>query len=350
VILLFNLNTYLGGGETLLVRVASHLHSRGDSYRILAMSGDCWIAAEAARLGLRVDLWPDSCDSINYLPDTQRMGLIGKIRDLYKGADEVRVFTFCMRDLHNALYVFTRIQDLKTYFSHGIYHPEDVFYLSSYSLTPRRYVAFNQQIARTMVESGSVLFPNRRTYQLTVGTQYALEHGVSVRVPLLPLPIPLPDRIPYRRVPNGGVVRVICVSRFVEFKVGAIIAMMRAVQTVPRCELTIVGYGAWEFVLRFWKSVFRMNNVSIIKGVHPSGLDEVIDAHDIGYSQGTALLEIAKRGLPVVIAPYVFCVTSSTVDFGRRESLVRWMMSGRWVTFVVAPEWRRRQSLRRCDR
>lgn len=303
-ILLFNLNTYLGGGETLLVRLACHLHSRGDSYRILAMPGDCWIAAEAARLGLRVDLWPDSCDSINYLPDNQRMGLIGKIRDLYTGADEVRVFTFCMRDLHNAFYVFTRIQDLKTYFSHGIYHPEDVLYLSSYSLTPQKYVAFNQEIARRMVESGSVVFPNRRTYQLTVGDRYALGHGSGGRVPILPLPIPLPAELPDRRLPVEGTVRIICISRFVEFKVGAIIAIMRAIKRNPIYSLTIVGYGLWELVIRFWMIAFQMRNVSIIKGLKPSQLDDVIDQHHVGYAQGTALLEIAKRGLPVVVAPY----------------------------------------------
>ena len=47
-----------------------------------------------------------------------------------------------------------------------------------------------------------------------------------------------------------------------------------------------------------------MKNITIYGKVNPDDLYQIIKEADLGYAQGTSILEIAKYGIPVVIAPY----------------------------------------------
>ena len=303
-IILCNLNKYIGGGETLLIRLAQYLQENNVDYHIITSSGDCWILTEAERLGLNVTIWPSSNDSIAYQTPVECCKVIDALSRVYGRLPELRIFTFCMRDLYNMLYVFTRLPQIKAYFSHGIYHPEDVFYLSSISLQPEKYKSFNRSLVQALHKARSVLFVNYNGLKLSLSPYAPCDINLGGSSVFIPLPISLPREIPIRTLEYGSSIRIICISRFVVFKVAAVLAIMRYAGNRQGVELLIIGHGNWEAILRLWIIFKRIHNITIVTGVTPDQLDCYIDTCDIGYAQGTSILEIAKRGIPVLIAPY----------------------------------------------
>jgi hypothetical protein len=302
-IVLLNLNKYVGGGETLVVRLAQYLHSTAVAYRIIASGENCWIAAEATRLGLNCSLWPATPDSVNYQSAGQRAETLRSLRELFRGLKEFRVFTFCMRDLHNAFYFFSQL-DGKIWLAHGVYHPEDVLYLGSWSSRRHKLVELNRRLLTRMFFKKSVLFVNDYGLRLSLGLDAKSSQEAAPLAVFAPLPIQIGGEIRRPRRESGRPFRVICISRFVVFKVAAILAIMRRVRGRSDLELLVVGHGSLRFILDAWLAVTGANNISIVTGVGPDQLDSFIDTCDVGYAQGTSILEIAKRGLPVLIAPY----------------------------------------------
>lgn len=303
-ILLFNLNTYIGGGETLLIRLAQYLRFAGHPYQILTAGGDCWILKEAARLELNCAVWPASRDSINYQTNAQRDGVVEAMNAMYGNTKDLRIFTFCMRDLYNALYVFTRLPQVDVFFSHGIYHPEDVFYLSSLSLRPAKIIAYNRKLAWQLHNANSILFVNNNGLKASLDADAPFPSELIQATFFAPLPISVAAEIPSRKLDPRRPLRIICISRFVVFKVAAVLAIMRYAGNRPGVELLVIGHGSWKCILTGWMKIHRIRNIVITTGVLPDELDAYIDTCDIGYAQGTSILEIAKRGVPVLIAPY----------------------------------------------
>lgn len=303
-ILLFNLNKYIGGGETLLIRLAQYLHVNRYEYQILTASDGCWIQEVATKHRLNSCIWPSSVDSVIYQSSHQREETLNAIKNIFGDVKEIRVFTFCMRDMYNAMYIFTRMPDIKVWMSHGIYHPEDVFYLASFNFQSRKIIANNRSIARKLYDSNSILFVNHNGFATSLNLSKEYNSGVKKPSILIPLPISIHGEIPRRKFDNNRNFKIICISRFVDFKVAAVLAIMRYAGNRQGVELLVIGHGPWKFVLDAWIRFRRIRNIRIITGVSPDQLDLYIDTCDIGYAQGTSILEIAKRGLPVLIAPY----------------------------------------------
>lgn len=303
-ILLFNLNTYIGGGETLLIRLAQYLRFAGHPYQILTAGGDCWILKEAARLELNCAVWPASRDSINYQTTAQRASVVEAMNAMYENTKDLRIFTFCMRDLYNALYVFTRLLHIKVWFSHGVYHPEDVYYLSSLSIQPERIIDKNRDLVGLLYEKKSILFMNRHGLNVSFGPDAPCDSKFEHDSLFVPIPIPLTKENPKNEFDPLRSLKIICISRFVDFKVAAVLSILRYAGNRSGVELLVIGHGPWKVVLNAWIILNRIRNITIKTGITPDELDLYIDSSDIGYAQGTSILEIAKRGLPVLIAPY----------------------------------------------
>jgi hypothetical protein len=315
-IVIFNLNEYLGGGETLALRFAEHLRARNDEYCLLVAAGDCWLAEQAATKGLNVVLWPVAQRGLPYMRDSDRNEVAGFVGKVFGGSGSLRVFSFCFRDLYNAIYFFGSINGPDVKVAHGVYHAEDVLYLSSFALDKGAYIEANRRLAKKLIDHGSMLFMNSIGCCFTLGN--ADPEWVERRFGRFfhAIPINLREPIPIRQAPRDGEARVICVSRFVEFKIGAVLAIMRAVAPMKSVSLTVVGHGSYKWVIDLWMLLRRPANIRVLTGIGPDELDRVIDAHHVGYAQGTAILEIGKRGLPVIIAPYSRLRDVVNVRFG----------------------------------
>jgi hypothetical protein len=122
---------------------------------------------------------------------------------------------------------------------------------------------------------------------------------------IIPIPISKSENITINKSINTDkVVNIVCISRFVEFKIGSILAIVKIARKNKKYHLDIIGYGWWKFVLDMYIFIFNMKNINIYTNIKPDDLGLIIKKSEIGYAQGTSILEISKYGLPVIIAPY----------------------------------------------
>lgn len=297
-IVLFNLNRYVGGGEILTLRVAQYLHDHHIPYVLFTFKENCYLADQAKTRNLNLLPWAVDEDSVAYMNEQERAKLVDKVKQLFIHDEILFPFTFCLRDLYNSLYIFTRFSKEKIRISTGIYHPEDVYYLSSLSWSKKSIIDFNRNVLNGFAEKNAVLFPNMNALTTSLGNH------TKFNPKFIPLPIPMPEQIPNRVLDKNRPIRIVCISRFVEFKIAAVLAIVRFVRKNKGYELSLIGYGIYRFILTFYIKINGMKNVKIYSGIGTDQLDKLIDQADIGYAQGTSILEIAKRGMPVVIAPY----------------------------------------------
>lgn len=295
---LFNLNTYLGGGETLLIRFANFLKRNNYPFRIVSYGLNGWVASEAISKGYDYDEWPHENDSLSYEKDVSKE-LIEFFRDEYSCFSQINIFTFCMRDLVNVIKVFSKIPSLNVRFFHGIYHPDDYKYLSSLSINKKKYIKINRKIFTWLYEHKAILFMN----------EFGLKENVNkinknIEPILAPIPIEISEKKNTRALNKKNKIRIITISRFSSGKVGSILALLRASRKRKNIEVTVVGHGSWGIVLKIWVAIFRLKNINFIHDARPEDLPELINQSDIGYAQGTSILEIAKFSVPVIIAPY----------------------------------------------
>ena len=81
--------------------------------------------------------------------------------------------------------------------------------------------------------------------------------------------------------------------------------MLKYLQSNKEIRLSIIGYGSFSFLIKFFISYFGLKNrVKLFGRVEPAELSKIIRESDIGYAQGISLLEIVRNGLPCIIAPY----------------------------------------------
>ena len=208
-----------------------------------------------------------------------------------------------MRDLYNAVYVFKSTLP-NVSLCHGVYHPEDVFYLSSLSFSPGLYLKFNRDLVGVLWKAKSVIFCSVNSMRMSLGDPSLNVSDEMQGTQYVPIPIDLPGVKPKRILPVGKPIKIVCISRFVQFKIGAIFAIVRYVSYNKNFELLLIGHGPFYFLLKMYRAIFLKDRITIKVGVTPKDLDGLIDCCHIGYAQGTSILEIAKRGLPVIIAPY----------------------------------------------
>lgn len=297
-IILFNLNKYVGGGEILTIRIAEYFKKNNINYTLFAYEKDCYITEQAIIRDLNIVFWPETEDSVVYMTSKQKDLLVNNVRKVFDKEELLYSFTFCLRDLYNSLFVFSQFNNSKVYFSTGIYHPEDVYYLSSLSIKRSNIIGFNRNLLNNLTLKKAVLYINENALVTSLGKQNELVTS------FIPIPIPMPEKIPNRVLNQNCPIKIVCISRFVGFKIAAVLAIVRFVRKNKGYELSLIGYGIYRFILTFYMRINGMKNVKIYSGIGPEQLDKLIDQADIGYAQGTSILEIAKRGMPVVIAPY----------------------------------------------
>jgi len=302
-IILFNLNKYVGGGEVLLIRFAEFLRENNIDYSIMSCKENSFIADESARLQLNFIPWPHNNDSVAYMSDLEKDQLINSMSYNFRNYTDLSVFTFCFRDAYNCLYTFSNLIDINVSFSTGIYHPKDIYYLSSMSLNKKYYINFNRGILKKYISNSSIIFMNDASRDISVG--HKNETGGSIA----PIPIKLPNEIPLRykndRDENEyNKTRIICISRLVDFKIAAVLAIVRFVKNNPQYHLDLIGRGNLKFVIDLYCRFYNVQNIKLFDNIEPHQLDEIIDNSSIGYAQGTSILEISKRGIPTIIAPY----------------------------------------------
>lgn len=297
-IVLFNLNSYLGGGEVLLLRIAKEFKAKNIEFCIVSSHEDGYINEEANRLNFNLIKWPCFNDSVIYMNKKDKNKIIDFFNKQFVNYNKLNVFTFCFRDIYNAYVAFTRIENTVVTFSTGIFHPDDTKYLSSYSLQKKKIIKRNKEVLYKYVNYGSVLFMNE------ANLYSSLDCVNNIHYNIIPLPIPIETSINLRVLaPTINEIRIVWVGRFVNFKYSSIIMMLNFIKDNPNFHLTLIGYGNYKQRIEKYIKKRNIQNIDIIGPVSPNELDQLIDKSHIGYCMGTSILETAKLGIPTLIAP-----------------------------------------------
>ena len=319
-IVLYNLNTYIGGGETLLIRFALYLKKSNMPYVILCRK-DSYIMDAARKYSLNMMLWPSKNDAFIYDKSDVEETIQSLPQRLIK---ESIFFSFCMRDLTNLL-ILSLHSELNFRVFHGVYHPYDFRYLSSLNSKWKLYQNNYKSLLLKLHESRSVLFMNEK------GFRSSIEVDATIKEPIIhPIPISIersnafPKDTPLEHV-------VICISRFTVGKIGAVISFLRLAKSSKHDRFILIGNGSFIWLVEAYRKFWKLKNLDLCTDVTPDDLKNQISRATIGYAQGTSILEIAKYHKPVLIAPYstlrdilnvkfsspgIFKIDGGSADFG----------------------------------
>jgi len=308
-IVLYNANSYLGGGETLFVRFCDYLDSINEPYIA--------ICAEGSFIQKKLSVSPKRCGTVIalggnldyfYLQPDEQENLLRRIADGIGEHDKINFVTFCMRDLHLARALSRKVSNIAL--SHLILHVQDDLYLGQtlfdkavYAVTKKRVfrnkalIGFNRALLKQINNNDGLICMAQviadhweRTFQLHVP-----------RNRIVPLPSFSEAQRDEEADPNAK--SIIWIGRIVDFKIPAVCAMIEFLSKHPAYTLTIVGSGATAQIdaalRKFGVDATRIRFIGELP--YDKIRDEIVK-HSVGYAMGTSLVELARYRIPVVIA------------------------------------------------
>lgn len=306
-IALFNFNDYLGGGETIFTRWAEYLQKNNIECKLF-YPAKSFIADELNRLAIEKNSLCPYDGNVNYYYMTvkERKAFIDWILQQLQGLKDIKLVSFCARELMTLIDVTKRNED--TTITHLILHDEDNLYVCQtlkdklmQKLTGKRcfsnkkQLSFNNKLLCSLVSVGGFIAEKMTTK--IVMAKYGIYFNDDIIVP--PPMCEFPEEVP--TVENNK--RIIWLGRVVDFKLPAICAMLDFVCRHKDYSLTIIGDGEIDFLKKYMSDQgLDYSNVDF-KGIVPyNEIGGIIKQHSIGYACGTSIVEIGQYGLPVVTA------------------------------------------------
>lgn len=307
-VVLFNFNSYLGGGETLLVRFSSYLHKQGIPFHSYCMK-DSFIAKQMEVEGVPANKYTciSNCTDYPYLTTQERELLLDEILSTLPQADKYQYLSFCLRELY-------MLMDLNKHrpgsINHLILHNQDYLYLGRTltdglmsKLTGKRQfnnknnLDFNRSIIK-LVNSNRGLIP----MSWIISQLWKKEIGLDIPEDMI---VSLPsfsakEGICPKKENNK---KIIFIGRLVDFKFASLFAIFNYIKRNPSYHLTVVGNGDKERALNYIKeNGIPLGNIHFVGEVTYSDLPKIISEHSIGYAAGTSIIECAQQGIPVIMA------------------------------------------------
>lgn len=306
-IALLNFNRYLGGGETIFTRWANHLQKEKEEFKLFYPSKS-FIADELHRIGINEEyLCPyDGDTNYYYLSDKNRQEFVDWIYSKLTNDHDVKLVSFCFKDLYTILDVTKRDKDFTI--THLILHDEDNMYvcqtlkdkliqkiLGRRQFSDKHQLAFNNQLLRDLVTSGGLIAEKMTTKIVMAKHNVNIDEDIIVPPPMCDFPEEMP------KIKNNK--KIIWLGRIVDFKLPAICSMLDFVCKKKEYQLTIIGDGEIDFLKKYMANRgLTYDNINFLGVIPYNQIASVIKQHSIGYACGTSIVEIGQHGLPIITA------------------------------------------------
>lgn len=308
-IVLVNLNSYLGGGETLFVRFALYLQSHDIDYLVVCTS-DSFIYKELRRNNIPCERLVGIKSSVDYyyLSFSDRKNLIDEITSRIPDETQVKFLTFCMRDLYT-------IADLNRKYngpiSHLILHNQDYLYVCQTLLDKVMYKlkGIRQFSDRKTKSFNKELFSFVNNHKGLISMSWIItqmwKREVGITMPESSI---VPDacidkkttEVTFRAESDKT---ILWIGRLVDFKLSSLYVILNFIKRRSDYQLSIVGDGNKALVEKYIRdNNISESNINFIGQVKYEDLKSVILNHSIGYASGSSIIEMTKYGLPVVMA------------------------------------------------
>lgn len=307
-LVLINLNGYLGGGETLMVRMASFIQNSSRPF--------CMICAEKSyiytdliknKVSNIITIQNDKAD-FYYKNESERAAIIEEVRSKLPKSDSYSFVTFCMRDLYMITQLTKVVSNSKV--CHLVLHYQDNLYVCQSLLdkiykkvchkerySRKEHIDFNSRLFNRLCESDAIIpmsdlmvnFWNKR-----FGINLKTENVVAL--PTYDFPEDKPN------IPQNNH-KIIFIGRIVDFKIPGLCVMLNFINNHKDYTLTVIGSGDMVQVEDYIKKKnIDTSRIEFIGQVDYSKLGDIIKQHSIGYAMGTSVIEICRYGLPAVMA------------------------------------------------
>lgn len=305
----FNFNTYLGGGETLIVRLAEYLEKENYDFKVFYKKGS-YIENDLFRIGISKGyLCPiESKTDYYYLVKKDRDNLREEICSYIRDIDDVCLVSLCARDLYTLVDIAK--DNPKFRLAHLVLHNQDNLYVcqsifdkivlkfkGERRFSRRNHIAFNRALFNTICEQ-SIVIPQSELQAELLKEEFDISTEKEKVVPL-----PSCDFSKFEYVATKNNKKIIWIGRIVDFKLPALISILHFVSRHNEYSLTVVGDGEVDYVKNYLNdNGISEENISFVGKVSYGDLEAVIKQHSIGYAMGTSIIEIGKYGLPVIMA------------------------------------------------
>jgi hypothetical protein len=291
-IVLFNLNNYIGGGEVYIISLAEYLERNNHDFIILC-SKNSFISSRCEEKGFKYKVWPITELSINYSSKSQLNEIVKFFSQLNLTYSDV-VLACNMREIYSTLFFISKY---KFQIRVIVLHPEEYKYLASGSIYFKKFHEANRSILRDLDNQDLILYPNVNARNVSLG---CIENYKKI----YPFPVSISIHQSFKPKRDFHVVRLLIFSRFVSFKISTILSLIKTVYLNKNYELKIIGYGFWKILLIPYLLLYKTNRISLINKVQPEELKDFVINSDVGIAQGTSILQFISCGVPVIIAPY----------------------------------------------
>lgn len=301
-IVLFNMNDYLGGGETLLLRLGSYF---SQSHEVSIISSSNSFISRNIDFKCRL-LTVDRYDYL-YMNNCEKELYLNKIRAFIGDSTDIKIVTFCLRDLYTLVDLSHKCDFVPF---HLLLHPLDHLYASqslldkiilsfigSYKFSNEKNMLFNKSVLNMLNKYNLLISMNENVHACLLR-----DFGINVR-DTIPLPVFKggiePDYIDKKSQ------KITWVGRLVNFKLPAIYSMIDFLDCHEDYTFYIIGGGGDIAKVKSYMSsknnhietrVFFMGEVPYDK------LNHIIRNSDIGYAMGTSIVEFGRYGIPTIVA------------------------------------------------
>ena len=305
----FNFNTYLGGGETLIVRWAEYLKKEHYDFKVFYKTCS-YIYNDLKLIGIdNANLCPiESSIDYYYLNSDERARLREEICGFLRDCRDVCLVSLNSRELYTLTDIAKNNPQYRL--SHLILHNQDNLYVCQSIIdkiilklggkrrfSRKKQIEFNKNLYNVICNQ-SIVIPQSELQACLLKNEFGINTEVEKVVPL-----PTCDFSKYAFEERENNHKIIWIGRIVDFKLPALYVMLHFIARRKDYSLTVIGDGALDEVKRYLETNnIPQDNITYLGKVDYENLGSVIKQHSIGYAMGTSIIEIGKYGLPVIMA------------------------------------------------
>lgn len=301
-IVLFNCNEYLGGGETLLLRFGRYI-SKNMSVGIIT-SKNSYISNN---IDFNCELLEVEKYDYYYMHKNEKVDYLNHLKTFLSQFDDLKLVTFCFRDLYTLIDLS---MDIRFTPFHLLLHPLDHLYVGQslfdkikqkisdkQKFSKKNILKLNKNIINNLNENGLLISMNANISK-RVHVDYSIKIQHTIALPVFEDSL----KVEIKKCNNKN---ILWIGRLVDFKLPAIFAMIDFLNKNSEYTFNIIGYGAEEKVQAYIlhkKNDKLMDQVKFLGKVEHKDLKEKIKEFDIGYAMGTSIVELSSVGLPTIVA------------------------------------------------
>lgn len=303
-IVLFNMNNYLGGGEVLLLRILDSLSQESKTCSFVITSKNSYIASSISNKENLLEL---ENKNYHYLNKEDQIKTLETISLFLSKQSNLIIVSFCLRDLYTVVDLSKSINFTPI---HLLLHPLDHLCCTQNILMKLMgsmgfQFFLNSNIKERNKKILTVLNNNNSLVSMNENVSNRIKYDFSMQVKhIIPLPAYQKNTcLEQKKLTNQK--KIVWLGRIVDFKLPSIISMIDFIENNEDYSFHIIGYGEESKIYKYINSK-KKNTIKkriFFEGkIKHSCLQEKLQNYDIGYGMGTSIIELAAAQLPTIVA------------------------------------------------